>query len=128
MNHKYSGQGSEDDPFLVEWLDSDPRNPMLFSNGQKWLYVAIESIATFAVAITTSVYSAGPREIIGRFGMSSEVYEFGFSGLCSMIDEMQFSIDWVYSLRARICFGTVDLGAFERDVRSLADAEDEFLD
>jgi len=89
LKHQYSGSGSEEDPFLVEWLDSDLRNPLQFSNGRKWLYVAIESMATFAVAMTTSIYSAGPKEVIGRFDMSREVYEFGFSGLCSMTDKMQ---------------------------------------
>ncbi|KAL8690649.1 MAG: hypothetical protein Q9218_003943, partial [Villophora microphyllina] len=78
-DYRYSGSGTETDPYLIEWVDDDPRNPMLTAQWKKWLWTCLESLTCFSVAIATSGYSAGPNEILARFGMSREVYEFGFS-------------------------------------------------
>jgi hypothetical protein len=32
-NWDYEGEGTEDDPFVVEWIDNDPRNPMVRTVG-----------------------------------------------------------------------------------------------
>ncbi|KAK4994723.1 MFS siderochrome iron transporter 1, partial [Elasticomyces elasticus] len=31
----YDGSGTEEDPYIVTWIDNDPRNPMLFSKVKK---------------------------------------------------------------------------------------------
>jgi hypothetical protein len=31
LKWNYDGSGTEDDPYVVNWIDNDPRNPMLFS-------------------------------------------------------------------------------------------------
>lgn len=31
LHWKYDGSGTEEDPYVVVWIDNDPRNPMLFS-------------------------------------------------------------------------------------------------
>ena len=113
INYQYAGSGSEEHPFHVGWIDSDPRNPLLFSNARKWVWVAIESIATLAVALTTSVYSVDPAEVMGRFGISRELYKFGFSGLYSVIlyTECKFLIDLSDSVRAWIRVRALALGA-----------------
>ena len=28
INYDYEGAGTEEDPYVVEWIDNDPRNPM----------------------------------------------------------------------------------------------------
>lgn len=28
-NWDYEGEGTEEDPYVVEWIDNDPRNPMV---------------------------------------------------------------------------------------------------
>lgn len=31
LHWKYEGSGTEEDPYVVVWIENDPRNPMLFS-------------------------------------------------------------------------------------------------
>jgi hypothetical protein len=33
----YKGSGTEEDPYVVEYIENDRRNPMLFPNWKKWL-------------------------------------------------------------------------------------------
>jgi hypothetical protein len=79
IKYNYAGSGTADDPYIVEWIVNDPRNPMLVSDARKWLWTVLESLTTFAVAITTSGYSAAPVQVDERFHPSNEVYELGFS-------------------------------------------------
>jgi hypothetical protein len=37
LNWPYKGAGTKDDPFVVEYMDHDSRNPMLFPDWKKWL-------------------------------------------------------------------------------------------
>lgn len=79
IHHPYPGTGTEADPYLVEWIDNDPRNPMLFSDVRKWVWTLLESLATFAVALTTSAYSAAAVPLIDEFQVGRELFEVGFS-------------------------------------------------
>lgn len=36
LNHKYRGSGTAEDPFIVEYIPNDRRNPMLFPKWKKW--------------------------------------------------------------------------------------------
>jgi hypothetical protein len=29
VEYEYEGEGTEDDPYVVEWIENDPRNPMV---------------------------------------------------------------------------------------------------
>lgn len=75
----YDGAGTEEDPYVVTWIDNDPRNPMLYSATTKWAVTALVAIATLAVAFVSSAYSGGADEIIEQFGCSQEVYTLGLS-------------------------------------------------
>lgn len=79
LNHSYSGSGAADDPYIVEWILDDPRNPMLISDARKWLWTLVEAFALMMVAMTTSAYSAAPKETIPDLHMSREVFELGLS-------------------------------------------------
>lgn len=48
-NWEYEGSGTEDDPYIVEWIDDDPRNPMNWSTWIKWSLTQLVAIATLAV-------------------------------------------------------------------------------
>jgi hypothetical protein len=50
QNWQYTGSGTEDDPYVVEWIHNDPRNPMTWADWKKWCLVALVSIATLAEA------------------------------------------------------------------------------
>ncbi|KAK6386913.1 uncharacterized protein PV06_07869 [Exophiala oligosperma] len=78
-NYPYSGSGTEDDPFIVEFIPNDPRNPMEFSQVKKWFITLTVALATLAVAFVSSAYSGGAEEVIRTFGVSQEVYTLGIS-------------------------------------------------
>ncbi|KAJ4301842.1 hypothetical protein N0V90_003938 [Kalmusia sp. IMI 367209] len=60
--HEYDGSGTEEDPYVVEWIPNDPRNPMTWSQTKKW-----------ANAVQ------GVQQILVEFGVSQEVVTLGIS-------------------------------------------------
>lgn len=77
--YPYPGSGTEEDPFVVTWLPNDPRNPMNFSALKKWSITVLVSMVTLAVALVSSAYSGGTKQIIAEFGVSQEVVILGVS-------------------------------------------------
>lgn len=75
----YEGSGTEDDPYVVQWIDNDPRNPQLYSETKKWSLTMLVALATLAVAFVSSAYSGGANEVITEFGCSREVFTLGIS-------------------------------------------------
>lgn len=78
-NHRYQGSGIDSDPYVVEFIPNDPRNPMLFAQWKKWAITLLVAFATLAVSFTSSVYSGGVDQIIEQFNCSSEVVTLGIS-------------------------------------------------
>lgn len=79
LNHDYAGSGTEKDPYLVEFIPDDPRNPMLFSMWKKWTITLLVAVATLAVAFVSSAYTGGVNQIMEEFGVSGEVVTLGIS-------------------------------------------------
>ncbi|OAQ58706.1 multidrug resistance protein [Pochonia chlamydosporia 170] len=79
LHHAYPGSGSEADPYLVQWIPNDPRNPMGFSNTKKWFITITVAIATLAVSLVSSAYTGGIKQIIMQFHISQEVATLGVS-------------------------------------------------
>lgn len=79
VNHQYRGKGTEDDPYQVEFIENDPRNPMHFPKWKKWMITVIVAIATLAVSFLASAFSGGIKEIIEEFRCSEEVATLGVS-------------------------------------------------
>ncbi|RDW83403.1 MFS general substrate transporter-56 [Coleophoma crateriformis] len=79
LNHKYRGSGTEEDPFVVEYIPGDRRNPMLFSKVKKWIITLLVAMATLAVAFVSAAYSGGVEEIIASFDISQEIATLGIS-------------------------------------------------
>lgn len=75
----YDGSGTEEDPYVVQWIDNDPRNPMLYSETKKWSLTFVVAMATLAVAFVSSAYSGGADEVIRQFEVSKEVFTLGIS-------------------------------------------------
>lgn len=46
LHAHYDGNGTEEDPYVVVWLDDDPVNPMNYSASKKWFITALVAIAT----------------------------------------------------------------------------------
>lgn len=79
LNHYYPGSGTEDDPYVVNWIPHDPRNPMEWGKPQKWFYTMAMAVATLAVALLSSAYSGGVRQIMVEFKVGTEVATLGVS-------------------------------------------------
>lgn len=79
LNHRYAGSGTEEEPYLVEFITDDPRDPMLFPMWKKWTLTILVAIATLAVAFVSSAYTGGVSQIIEAFGASQEVVTLGIS-------------------------------------------------
>ena len=46
INAQYDGSGTEEDPYVVVWLDDDPVNPMNYPVAKKWFITMLVAIAT----------------------------------------------------------------------------------
>ncbi|KAJ9154866.1 Fluconazole resistance protein 1 [Pleurostoma richardsiae] len=79
LNHTWQGQGTEESPYIVEFLPSDPRNPFQFPKWKKWFITILQAIATLAVAFVSTAYSGGVFEVIYQFNISREVAILGIS-------------------------------------------------
>ncbi|EQL02772.1 Major facilitator superfamily domain, general substrate transporter [Ophiocordyceps sinensis CO18] len=79
LRRNYVGHGTDESPYLVDFLPNDPRNPMTFSRPFKWLVTSIAALSTLAVSFASSAYSGGVGEIIADFHVSSEVVILGVS-------------------------------------------------
>ncbi|KIN08855.1 hypothetical protein OIDMADRAFT_141116 [Oidiodendron maius Zn] len=77
--HPSHGSGTPEDPFVVEFLPGDPRNPMNFPNAKKWMITSIGTLSVFAVTLTSSAYSGSAEEILAKFQVSSEVFALGLT-------------------------------------------------
>jgi MFS family permease len=79
LHYHYKGSGTEDDPYVVEFILHDPRNPMLFSTWKKWSITLMIAFATLAVAFVSSAYSAAIPQVIAEFHCSTEFATLGTS-------------------------------------------------
>ena len=77
--HNYNGQGTERDPFLVEFQKDDPDNPMNWSQFRKWFITTIATLSVFAVTFTSSAYAESANEVMRDFRISTEVFVVGVS-------------------------------------------------
>jgi hypothetical protein len=46
LNWLYKGRGTEDDPYVVEYIENDKRNPMLFPMWKKWTITMLVAIVS----------------------------------------------------------------------------------
>ncbi|KAI1038513.1 hypothetical protein LB503_011301 [Fusarium chuoi] len=79
LNYDYTGHGTADSPYLVEFLPNDSRNALNFSRSKKWLITILQAIATLAVTFTSTAYSGGLSSILIHFHVSTEVAILGVS-------------------------------------------------
>lgn len=79
IDYPYEGSGTEDDPYVVQWIPDDPRNPMLYSPLKKWSITMLVAIATLAVALISSAYSGGANQIMQEFLVDTEIVTLGVS-------------------------------------------------
>ncbi|KAH0833550.1 hypothetical protein AYO21_05228 [Fonsecaea monophora] len=78
-NQNYPGRGTDDDPYIIDFLQNDCQDAMNFTKGRKWAIAVLQSLSTFAVTFASSVYVSGIGGITQRFGVSREVATLGLS-------------------------------------------------
>ncbi|KAF1956055.1 benomyl/methotrexate resistance protein [Byssothecium circinans] len=76
---QYEGSGTEEDPYVVEWIENDPRNPMTWGKTKKWICTFCMAFATLTVSFCSSAFSGGIQQIIREFEASQEVVTLGIS-------------------------------------------------
>lgn len=79
VNWEYDGEGTEEDPYVVEWIDNDPRNPMTFAKTKKWIMAIAVANSVLVVSFCSSAFSGGIQQIMMEFGVSQEVVTLGVS-------------------------------------------------
>ncbi|OCL07044.1 benomyl/methotrexate resistance protein [Glonium stellatum] len=79
VNWKYDGKGTEEDPYVVEWIEDDPRNPMRWPQVKKWTSALMMAFATLAVSFCSSAFSGGITQLMVEFNSSQEVVTLGLS-------------------------------------------------
>lgn len=79
LHYPYRGSGTDEDPYLVEFIPDDPRNPMKFPYWKKWVITIVMALATLAVAFVSSAYTGGLDQILIEFGCSQEIATLGVS-------------------------------------------------
>ncbi|KND91016.1 putative transporter [Tolypocladium ophioglossoides CBS 100239] len=78
-NQNYAGNGTDDDPYIIDYLQNDRQDAMNFSKGRKWAITVLQSLSTFAVTFASSVYVSGIEGIKQRFDVSEDVATLGLS-------------------------------------------------
>ncbi|KAF7880955.1 uncharacterized protein EAF02_006846 [Botrytis sinoallii] len=79
LNYPYRGSGTEQDPYVVEFIPGDRRNPLNFTMLKKWTITLLLAFATLAVSFVSSAYTGGVKQIIEDFNVSTEVITLGVS-------------------------------------------------
>ncbi|KAI4603756.1 hypothetical protein KJ359_003576 [Pestalotiopsis sp. 9143b] len=73
IKHTFPGSGTDTDPYLVDWLSEDPRNPHNIAIGMKWLITMIMAFGTLSVSMSSSIFSGALPQIREDFGISREL-------------------------------------------------------
>lgn len=79
LSHPYAGEGTEDSPYLVEFLPKDHWNALTHKRSYKWAITISEATAVLAVTFASSAYSGGVQEVIKSFNVSTEIAILGVS-------------------------------------------------
>lgn len=78
-HQNYTGHGTYEDPYVVDYLHNDRQDAMNFSKGRKWAISILQSLSTFALTFASSVYASGIQGVMQRFDVSAEVATLGLS-------------------------------------------------
>jgi hypothetical protein len=55
-SHSYRGKGTNEDPYIVDWLQNDAENPLTWPRSYKWFLTVIVAIAVLAVTFCSSAF------------------------------------------------------------------------
>jgi MFS family permease len=74
LYHEYPGNGTEDDPYRVDWIsEKDPVNPMLLSPIIKWFFTVAMAFATLSITLGSSTIAGSLPQVQQDLRVSEEV-------------------------------------------------------
>lgn len=79
LEWRYRGEGTIEDPYIVDFLDNDPKNPMAFPQWKKWSITILQAFAVLAVAFVSTAFSGGISEVIQEFQVKQIIAILGIS-------------------------------------------------
>jgi len=77
--YSYPGSGTLADPYIVDWVPSDPDDPYNWSNTLKWTITAQLALCTWTVSFSSSAYAGGIDATISDLHISYNVAILGIS-------------------------------------------------
>ncbi|OAA36873.1 Major facilitator superfamily domain, general substrate transporter [Metarhizium rileyi] len=78
-NQKYSGKGTADDPYVIDYLPDDRQDPLNMSMQRKWVITFLQAMSALVVTFASSVYASGIEDVKRHFDVSEEVSILGLS-------------------------------------------------
>ncbi|KAK4684912.1 hypothetical protein P7C73_g5250, partial [Tremellales sp. Uapishka_1] len=79
LPNPFLGNGTADDPYLVDWIPGELANPYNWPDGFKWYLTVLAAIVTLCSAFGSSVYAGAIEEIMKTLGASQELATAGIS-------------------------------------------------
>ncbi|KAG8166042.1 hypothetical protein KVR01_004594 [Diaporthe batatas] len=79
VTHDWKGEGTADDPYLIDFIPNDPRNPINIPTGMRWLVAALNAFATLAMTFASSAYTSSVANLQQELGVSNETAFLGTS-------------------------------------------------
>ena len=73
LQYPYPGKGTQEEPYAVDFIPNDGRNPMLLGQSTKWLITLIMAFATLSVSMASAGVSGAIIQIEEGLGVSTEV-------------------------------------------------------
>lgn len=73
LNHEWEGNGTAEDPYLVDWLHEDARDPHQMQDWLKWSITLLQAASFLSITFASSALSAANPQIQQRFGTSTEL-------------------------------------------------------
>ncbi|KAI1326081.1 major facilitator superfamily transporter [Xylariaceae sp. FL0255] len=68
---RYKGQGTPENPYVVDFIADDHRNALLWTPFRKWSITALKAISVLAVTFVSTAYSSEIGSLIEEFHIST---------------------------------------------------------
>lgn len=70
LQHKHRGSGTQEDPYVAEWLLGDIRNPLNWTMSRKLGILIVLAMSSLSVAYSSSAYMSGAPQLEEEFQAS----------------------------------------------------------
>ncbi|KAL9485426.1 hypothetical protein ACSS6W_004215 [Trichoderma asperelloides] len=77
--HEYSGKGTADDPYVIDYLQNDSQDPLNMPMARKWTITVLQAMSALVVTFASSIYASSIFDIKRHFDVSEEVATLGLA-------------------------------------------------